>query len=202
MNRIFGYFRIAIINSGGIRSSIEAGNVTLEDLLTAFPFQNTFDVISIKGKYLREALEHSVASFDSQGVSSSNGGGFLQVAGLKIVYDLQRDVGARLVSALVVDGEESEDLDDDKLYNVVLPNYVISGGDGFTMFEEHKESIAIGDLDTDVIKRAFDENSPIKTRVQNRITIYTDQKPYNTASTLTSSIITFISLYNLLLNHF
>ena len=45
-----------------------------------------------------------------------------------------------------------EDLLDDKVYNVVTSNYVLDGGDGYTMLEESKESHVIGDLDTDVIK--------------------------------------------------
>ena len=53
--------RLALINSGGIRAAIDAGNVTLEDLLTTFPFSNTFDVVTLPGSAIRDMLEHSVS---------------------------------------------------------------------------------------------------------------------------------------------
>ena len=70
------YFSLGLCNSGGIRAAIQVGNVTLEDLMTTFPFSNTFDAISIKGQYVREALEHSVAKHTSDG--EGGGGRFLQ----------------------------------------------------------------------------------------------------------------------------
>ena len=66
--------------------------------MTTFPFSNTFDAISIKGRHLRQALEHSVAKFKSDG-ESLGGGGFLQVSGARLVYDVTRVLGNRLVSA-------------------------------------------------------------------------------------------------------
>ena len=45
--------RLALANSGGIRTPFEKGNITQADLLAVFPFQNTFDLITIAGKYLR-----------------------------------------------------------------------------------------------------------------------------------------------------
>ena len=42
--------RIALCNSGGIRAALQEGNVTLEDLMTSFPFSNTFDAVTVTGK--------------------------------------------------------------------------------------------------------------------------------------------------------
>ena len=51
---------MALVSSGGIRTSLAAGPVTLQDLLTVFPFQNTWDLASLPGAAIRAALEHSV----------------------------------------------------------------------------------------------------------------------------------------------
>ena len=74
---------LSMINSGGIRASFDKGNITMEDLLISFPFRNTFDVVFIRGKYLREALEHSVANMKPDGRNEA--GRFLQV--FKFLFD-------------------------------------------------------------------------------------------------------------------
>ena len=67
---------LALINSGGIKGFIDQGNITMENLLISFPFRNTFDVVLIKGLFLRQAFEHSVASMESDGRNEA--GRFLQ----------------------------------------------------------------------------------------------------------------------------
>ena len=142
--------------------------------MTTFPFSNTFDAISIQGRHLREALEHSVSKFTHKG-KNLGGGGFMQVSGARLVYDVTREVGNRLVSAEVrcIDCDEDtlEPLEDDKVYNVVTSNYVLGGGDGYTMLEENMQSRVIGDLDTDVIKEVLESSSPVSAEIEGRITI-------------------------------
>lgn len=68
---------LAIINSGGIRASFDRGNITMEDLLISFPFRNTFDIVLMRGLYLRQTFEHSVANMMPDGKNEA--GRFLQV---------------------------------------------------------------------------------------------------------------------------
>ena len=67
----------------------------------------------------------------SDGLSLGRGR-LLQVSGARLVYDLTREVGNRLVSAEVrcddCDGDMLEALEDDKVYNIVTLNYVSSRG--------------------------------------------------------------------------
>jgi len=98
------HVRIALCNSGGVRAAFDRGNVTMEDILTTFPFSNTFDVASLKGRYIRKALEHSVTKFTSK--QPGAWGGFLHVSGLKVVYNLDNNVGHRIVSVTVDDGKD------------------------------------------------------------------------------------------------
>ena len=75
---------IAIMNSGGIRSSIDVGNITLADLLGVLPFSNTVDIITMTGEGLKIVLEESASKLSRDGLSSK--GGFLQVSGIFFGY--------------------------------------------------------------------------------------------------------------------
>ena len=107
-----------------------------------------------------------------------NGGGvFLQMSGFHVVFDVRKEVGDRLVSAKAVcdecDDDMYEDLDDDEVYNLVASNYVISGGDGYTMIEGNMLAHVIGGPDLDIIKKTFEEDSPVRADIENRIEIIT-----------------------------
>merc|ERR1711971_165808 len=89
----------------------------------------------------------------------------------------ESNIGNRLVSAEVrcedCDEDTLEPLEDDKVYNVVTSNYVLGGGDGYTMLEENLESRVIGELDTDVIKEVLETSSPVSAEIEGRIIIKT-----------------------------
>ncbi|XP_040571968.1 snake venom 5'-nucleotidase [Lepeophtheirus salmonis] len=77
----------------------------------------------------------------------ASSGGFLQVSGFKLVYNLCNPVGSRLVSIHVrkgINSSEYELLRLEKSYKVVIPNYLQNGGDGYTLFDEHKECLFQG----------------------------------------------------------
>jgi 5'-nucleotidase len=161
-----GAVTLALINSGGIRAAIDQGNITLADLLSTFPFQNTFDVTTLVGRDLRKVLEHSAAG---------SGGGFLQVSGFRVTFDKRRDAGSRLVRA-ELRGEDGgwAPLEDDREYSVVTTDYIAGGGDGY-MFDEWKtRPRELGQLDTDVLLRVLARDSPIAAKVEGRITLLTD----------------------------
>jgi len=63
------------------------------------------------------------------------------------------------------------------MYNFVTSNYVLGGGDGYTMISKNYQSKVIGDLDTDVMKYEFSHFSPVSAKIEGRIT-FTDQTNY------------------------
>ena len=161
-------FRLALCNSGAIRAPFDAGNVTMEDLLTSFPFANTIDAISLEGKHIREALEHSVGKLNADGTGDS--GRFLQVSGLKVVFDTTKDIGSRVVSVKVLnDNEEYEDMKDEAVYNLVTFSFVVEGGSGYNMIKENKRSHMIGELDIDAMKLQIVDTSPVIAKTEGRI---------------------------------
>ena len=55
---------VAIQNGGGIRASIDQGPVTMGEVLTVLPFQNTLSTFQVKGATLLEALENGVSQVE------------------------------------------------------------------------------------------------------------------------------------------
>jgi len=49
---------VVIANGGGIRASIKAGDITLGDIYTVLPFDNTLTAIELTGDKIVAALEH------------------------------------------------------------------------------------------------------------------------------------------------
>ena len=126
------------MNGGGIRASIEFGELTLKDAHSVLPFGNKPVLAEIKGESLKLALEN--------GVSKELGGGFLQVSGLKYEYDPTKMIGERILSISV----GGQPLDNEKIYKVALPNFIFAGGDGYTMFANDKILVEESNAKTDV----------------------------------------------------
>ncbi|MBT9369299.1 bifunctional metallophosphatase/5'-nucleotidase [Rhizobium sp. CSW-27] len=119
---------IAIVNGGGLRASIDQGDVTMGEVLTVLPFQNTIATFQIKGADIQAALENGVSQIED------GAGRFAQVAGLKYTFDRSKPVGSRVSNVMVKEGDAFVPLDPAKTYGVVTNNYVRGGGDGFKMF--------------------------------------------------------------------
>ena len=79
--------------------------------------------MTVRGGDLRAALEN--------GLSQPGAGRFPQIAGLRIVADLSRPAGQRLVSAEVLAGERAGPLDNERAYRVATHNFLRRGGDGY-----------------------------------------------------------------------
>lgn len=120
---------IAIANSGGLRASIDAGEVTMGEVLTVLPFQNTLSTFEISGAGLVEALENGVSQVEEVK------GRFPQVAGLKFTWDASVAPNeGRVQEVMVAEGDGFVPIDPAKTYLVVTNNYVRNGGDGYRMF--------------------------------------------------------------------
>ncbi|MFD1745186.1 5'-nucleotidase C-terminal domain-containing protein [Rhizobium helianthi] len=119
---------IAIVNGGGLRASIDQGDVTMGEVLTVLPFQNTIATFQLKGEDIKAALENGVSQIED------GAGRFAQVGGMKYAFDRSKPVGSRISDIMVKEGDKFVPLDPAKTYGVVTNNYVRGGGDGFKVF--------------------------------------------------------------------
>ena len=154
---------VAVINGGGLRGDrvFPPGPLTRRDVYTLLPFTNTVMKVELTAAALREMLEHGLAQGDNQG------GGFLQVSGIRVSYDGRRPAGQRIV-AVDVGGRP---LDPNGRYTVAVPNYVAEGGDGHTAFRSGR--VVVGaesgpDL-ASLVLRAIETRQMITPRVDGRL---------------------------------
>lgn len=126
---------IALQNGGGLRASIDAGEVTKGEVLTVLPFQNTLSTFNISGAGIIAALENGVSQVEE------GGGRFLQVAGLTYAWDASAPpVEGRVRKVMVREREAWVPIDPAKIYAVATNNFVRQGGDGFAMLRDEATS--------------------------------------------------------------
>jgi 5'-nucleotidase / UDP-sugar diphosphatase len=120
---------IAIANAGGLRASIAAGEVTMGEVLTVLPFQNTLATFQINGQGIIDALENGVSQVEEVK------GRFAQVSGLTYSWDSSVAPNAgRIIEVMVASEDGYAPIDPQAMYLVVTNNYVRNGGDGYKMF--------------------------------------------------------------------
>ena len=78
---------VAIMNGGGIRADVPAGDWTFKTCKQVSPFGNVACLMSVTGKQIQDALEFA-ARFAGEG--GKENGGFLQVAGA--TYEIHTDI--------------------------------------------------------------------------------------------------------------
>ena len=151
--------QIAFQNGGGLRASIDAGEVTMGEVVTVLPFQNTLSTFQVTGQTLIDALENGVSQIEE------GAGRFPQVAGMSFAVDPSAEPGSR-VSEVMVGGAP---IDPDATYSVVSNNYVRNGGDGYAMFVDAENAYDYGPDLADVTAEYLAANAPYAPYTDGRI---------------------------------
>ena len=117
---------VAVVNGGAIRTNraVPPGPLTKRDVHSLLPFTDVVLKLDMRGRDLRMALEHGLTQADREG------GGFLQLSGVRLVWDRRLPGGRWIVDATIGD----RPLADEVAYTVAVPSYLVRGGDGFTAF--------------------------------------------------------------------
>jgi 5'-nucleotidase len=154
----------AIIHAAGLRNSFYSGDIHYGDIVAAFPFENTLDVLELRGDMLHEIFEHSVSrSFVEDEFIGIH---MLQIAGFKVAFNTTHSVGERVQSLEIKINEKCEYEKvsrNNKLYHVIAPSFLSNGGDGFTMMIKSKRKNQQKGfmLDIDAIESYIALKSPI-----------------------------------------
>ena len=137
---------LAVMNSGGIRADLGAGDITYKDVLIVQPFANTLCSVVLTGSELKKYLE--VVGNKEKGT-----GAFPQFAGVKLYFKDNKLV------TLEVRGKKVEN---SKKYKISLNSYIASGGDGYPQLSNHPSYIDTGYVDADMLKEYISNHSPLK----------------------------------------
>ena len=156
--------RFAIQNGGGLRASIDAGEVTMGEVLTVLPFQNTLATFSVAGSDVVAALENGVSRLED------GAGRFPQVSGLKYTFDKDAEPGSRISNVMIAEGDGFVALDEGATYLAATNNYMRNGGDGYAMFSEAEDAYDFGPGLEQVVADYIAANNPYTPYVDGRIT--------------------------------
>jgi 5'-nucleotidase/UDP-sugar diphosphatase len=134
-----------VMNSGGVRASIEAGDITYKDVLTVQPFGNIVTYVDMSGAEVMDYL-------NVVGTKTKDSGAFAQFAGISMT------VANGQVSNVVIAGNA---IDMKKTYRFTIPSYNAAGGDGYPKITAHPAFVNTGYVDAEVLKEYIEANSPI-----------------------------------------
>ena len=156
---------VAIVNSGGIRGDRvhPAGPLTRQTLVEIHPFGNTVCKIAVTGRALLEALNHGV------GRLPDTAGQFPQVSGLRFRVNPRAPPGER-VQDVTIDGRPLEAA---RAYSLALPDFLLRGGDGYSMFADRQVLVGpeSGPLMVSALEQYVAARGEIAPAVEGRIVI-------------------------------
>ncbi|MBS4043074.1 MAG: 5'-nucleotidase C-terminal domain-containing protein [Chitinophagaceae bacterium] len=142
----------AFINSGGIRSYLPKGEITVEQIFDIMPFDNLIILQEVNGKTLLDFLNHAAEK-----------GGWPVSKGL--TYSIKE---GKLLTA-EIDGNP---IDENAIYTIVNSDYVVNGGDNTKMLNKiPKKNInyLVRDAIIDYTKWLTQTGKTIDTKIENRI---------------------------------
>ena len=133
---------VAVVNGGGIRVSIEAGEITLNDILTVHPFGNAMCVVEATGQQILNMLEMGASMTPEENGSFQHVSGMTMEIHTYIPSSVTTDengmftgvAGEYRVKNVMIDGEA---IDLNRTYTLASHNYLLkNGGGGMTMFDD------------------------------------------------------------------
>jgi 2',3'-cyclic-nucleotide 2'-phosphodiesterase (5'-nucleotidase family) len=153
--------QLALMNSGGVRDSLNAGDITWGELFNVQPFGNDLVKMELTGQQVYDVLNQQW---------STGAAKILQVSGLKFTYTsttgTDGKVSGEVKEVKLADGTA---LDKTKTYTVTVNNFMATGGDGFTVLKNGKNPTTdITDLDA--LIKYVKEKGTVDPKIENRIT--------------------------------
>lgn len=149
---------ISFQNSGGIRSDLDKGPVTLKEIFQIMPFDNFAVTLKLTGNQVLQVLEHAVGG--DQGI--------IQVSGMRFSYDRQAPAGRRIWKVLV----QERPLQGERLYSAAAPDFLVEGGDGYSALgrgrEIRKSDVLIRDVLSWCVKKSSSVAPPPLGRIEAR----------------------------------
>lgn len=159
---------VALFNSGGIRTSGPTGNVSTSDLMMILPFDEDILTVAISGHRLLQVLEHSVHRYSY----TIRRGEFLQVSGIRVVYNLTQPSGARVHAAHVLCTACAVPayvpLDPFATYKVLINVFMNLGGNGFEVLT-HTQGEYVGMRSVQSVQEYIEQRGVVYPPLEGRI---------------------------------
>ncbi|AFK00448.1 bifunctional UDP-sugar hydrolase/5'-nucleotidase [Cronobacter sakazakii] len=135
----------AVMSGGGIRDSIEGGDITYKDVLKVQPFGNTLVYVDMTGK---EVLEYLTAVAQKK----PDSGAYPQFANVSFTAS-----GGTLNDVKI----KGEPVDPAKTYRMATLSFNATGGDGYPPIDKKPGYVNTGFVDAEVLKQYIQQSSPL-----------------------------------------
>ncbi|EOC1095279.1 bifunctional UDP-sugar hydrolase/5'-nucleotidase UshA [Cronobacter malonaticus] len=135
----------AVMSGGGIRDSIEGGDITYKDVLKVQPFGNTLVYVDMTGK---EVLEYLTAVAQKK----PDSGAYPQFANVSFTAS-----GGTLNDVKI----KGEPVDPAKTYRMATLSFNATGGDGYPAIDKKPGYVNTGFVDAEVLKQYIQQSSPL-----------------------------------------
>jgi len=150
---------LAFVNGGTLRiDDYITGDITFEDIGRTFGFSSFLRSLGMTGAEFRSTLE---AGYRGTGLGK---GYFPQISGFRVCIDQTQPEGSRIVQMQVPAEDGWQEIQEDREYSVVAPDYLIGGGDGYKFPPDRRLSRPGSELKylvLDAIIRAQAAGTPI-----------------------------------------
>lgn len=151
----WGHIDFAIVNTGGLRATMNKGPITIGSVYEIYSFDNTMVLLELPAPAVEQFFKH-IASVGGQGLSG----------------DVEVIVKNRKLTSLKIGGRK---LDPDKMYRIATLDYLAEGNDGMTAFTKATTRIdspvTLRDVMLDYIKEQTANNIIIDAKLDDRITV-------------------------------
>jgi len=128
--RLWGKIDFAVMNTGGLRSLLNEGAVTVNNLYEIYPFDNQLVMLESSGKSVKELFDY-LAFKGGEAVSTG----------------IQLTIQKRTVQSLEIGGQP---LDENRTYRIATIDYLADGNDGMAAFQQ-----AVSRMDSNQTLREF-----------------------------------------------
>lgn len=157
--------QIAITNGGGIRASIEPGEITVGDVITVLPFGNYIVTLDVLGSDIIKALENGVTDYPAAK------GAFPHVAGITYTFDPAKPAMERITSVMF----NGKELDPKMTYSVATNDFMAAGGDQYVSLGASAQTGEYAALDEALINY-IKQVDTATVKVEGRVNLYDPTK--------------------------
>lgn len=172
---------VAIQNGGGIRAAIDKGDITMGEVLTTLPFNNSLVALKVTGAEIISSLENAVSGLET------DQGRFAHVSGMKYTYDSTKkpeivssltgevtQTGERIISVEIMQADGTYQPIDPASYYILSTNsFMAGGGDFYRALASAKADgryYELGLPDFEVLLAYLKKHDPVTSKLEGRIT--------------------------------
>ena len=152
---LWGTVDFAVINNGGLRSTLNQGSIAIVNLYEIYAFENRLVLLELPGKAVKQLFE-----------------GFAQRKMEGFSKNVQLILKNRAIESLTIGGKP---VDENGTYRVVTVDYLAEGNDGMEAFKQATQytdfNIILRDMMIEYIKKLTAENKKVYVEPDNRIEI-------------------------------